>query len=136
MSLEYYSKLLPDTLVPVGDTMLRAGDIFEDLARFLAIVDNETLPASQKLDQIKAEFTLYRSVGSDGRGRYSSRAIKPRLLQARTGRAYSHALPVDHIIGGPHCSAVVRANFSAGSPSPASGSSPTIPGKRSRRARP
>ncbi len=69
MSLEYYSKVPQDTLVPVGEAMLRAGDIFEDLARFLAIVDNETLTASQKLDRIRAEFTLYRSVGSDGRGK-------------------------------------------------------------------
>lgn len=68
-SLEYYGKVPPDTRITMGDASLRAGDVFEDLARFLSIVDNETLLPSLKLDRIKDEFVLYRSVGSDGRGK-------------------------------------------------------------------
>jgi membrane-bound lytic murein transglycosylase A len=67
-SLEYYGKLPPETTVRVGEDVISVRDIFESLARFLSIVDNETLTPSQKIEQIKDDFTLYRAVGSDGRG--------------------------------------------------------------------
>ncbi len=67
-SLDYYAKLPPGTPVRVGDAELTAADLFETLERFLAIVDNQTLTPAEKLERVKDEFVLYRSVGSDGRG--------------------------------------------------------------------
>lgn len=102
MSLAYYSTVPQDALVPVGEAVIRARDVFGDLAHFLAIVDNETLSASRKLDRIKDEFELYRSVGSDGKGKvlvtgYYEPRLSCRLEQDETFKHPLYRKPDDMI---------------------------------------
>ncbi len=68
-SLEYYKKLPQDTAFFLGTDKVTALDMAVTLQNFLLIVENESLTPDQKLDRIKKDFVLYRSVGSDGNGK-------------------------------------------------------------------
>jgi membrane-bound lytic murein transglycosylase A len=65
-SLEYYTKLPAETLFYFGPERVSALDMVVTLQNFLVIIENESLTYDQKVKQIKNEFVLYRSVGSNG----------------------------------------------------------------------
>lgn len=67
-SLEYYKKLPPDTVFMFGQDPVTAMEMVVTLQNFLFIIQNESLSYEQKLEQIKKNFILYRSAGSNGRG--------------------------------------------------------------------
>jgi len=68
-SMEYYKKIPPQTTFSFGPDKATALDMSVTLQNFLLIVENDTLTFEQKLDQIKNNFVLYRSVGSNGEGK-------------------------------------------------------------------
>jgi membrane-bound lytic murein transglycosylase A len=68
-SLEYYKKLPPATLFYLGPDRVTALDMVVTLQNFLLIIENDSLTYGQKVKQIKKDFVLYRSVGSNGHGR-------------------------------------------------------------------
>ncbi|HUJ18657.1 MAG TPA: MltA domain-containing protein [Nitrospirota bacterium] len=68
-SLEYYRKLPPDTVLPFGSDHVTALDMTLTIQNFLLIIENGSLSEAEKARQIKKNFILYRSVGSNGRGR-------------------------------------------------------------------
>jgi membrane-bound lytic murein transglycosylase A len=65
-SLEYYKKLPPGTSFSFGQEQVTALDMVVTLQNFLLIVENDSLTPDQKVRQIKNEFNIYRSVGSNG----------------------------------------------------------------------
>ena len=65
-SLEYYKKLPQDTVFFLGPDKVSARDMAVTLQNFLLIVENDSFTYDQKVEQIKNDFMLYRSVGSDG----------------------------------------------------------------------
>ena len=56
------------------------------LQNFLLIVENASLSYEEKLRQIKKEFVLYRSAGSDGRGKVLFTGYYEPLLTCRQSR--------------------------------------------------
>ncbi len=68
-SIEYYRTLPAGTLFSVGPDRVSPMDMIVTLQNFLLIVENGSLTYEQKLKQIRNEFVLYRSVGSNSRGR-------------------------------------------------------------------
>jgi membrane-bound lytic murein transglycosylase A len=66
-SLEYYKKLPAGTSFSFGREQVTVLDMVVTLQNFLLIAENDSLTADQKAKQIKNEFTLYRSVGSNGK---------------------------------------------------------------------
>ena len=68
-SLEYFRKLPPETAFSIGPAKATALDMTVTLQNFLLIVENASLSDGQKLKQIKKEFDVYQSVGSDGWGK-------------------------------------------------------------------
>jgi membrane-bound lytic murein transglycosylase A len=68
-SLEYYQKLPSGTAFTLGPDRVPVTDMIVTLQNFLLIVENNSLTREQKVKQIIKEFTLYRSVGSNGRGK-------------------------------------------------------------------
>ncbi len=68
-SLEYFQKLPPDTQFYIGPDRVTAIDMAVTLQNFLFIIENNSLTYDQKIKQIKKDFVLYRSVGSNGSGR-------------------------------------------------------------------
>ncbi len=68
-SLEYYKKIPLETTFYFGPDKAAALDMTVTLQNFLLIAENDTLTFEQKLDQIKKNFVLYRSVGSNGSGK-------------------------------------------------------------------
>src|SRR3989304_3598625 len=68
-SLEYYRKLPSETQFSLGPERVAALDMIVTLQNFLLIIENDSLSYDQKGEQIRKDFVLYRSVGSNGRGR-------------------------------------------------------------------
>lgn len=68
-SLDYYKKLPSDTQFYLGPDRVTALDMIVTLQNFLLIIENGSLTYDQKVKQIKKEFVLFRSVGSNGSGR-------------------------------------------------------------------
>jgi len=68
-SLEYYKKILPETLFYFGPEKATALDMTITLQNFLLIIENDSLTYEQKLVLIKKNFSLYRAVGSDSQGK-------------------------------------------------------------------
>jgi len=83
-SLEYYKKLPQETLFSFGADRATAGDMAVTLQNFLLIVENSTLTTIQKAEQIKKDFVLYRSVGSDNSGKVLFTGYYEPLLTCRT----------------------------------------------------
>ena len=83
-SLEYYQKLPQETLFTFGMDRVTARDMAVTLQNFLLIVENSTLTTIQKAEQIKKDFTLYRSVGSDNGGKVLFTGYYEPLLTCRT----------------------------------------------------
>jgi membrane-bound lytic murein transglycosylase A len=68
-SMEYFKRLPPDTPIPFGPVRTSAGEMVMTFQNFLLIIENTSLSSEQKINQIKKTFKLYRSVGSNGRGK-------------------------------------------------------------------
>jgi membrane-bound lytic murein transglycosylase A len=68
-SLEYYKKLPPEAQFYLGPDRVTALDMVVTLQNLLLIIENGSLTYDQKVKQIKEDFVLYRSVGSNGSGR-------------------------------------------------------------------
>lgn len=68
-SLEYYKKLAPETPFYFGPEKATALDMAVTLQNFLLIVENDSLPYEQKVEQITKNFDVYRSVGSNNWGK-------------------------------------------------------------------
>jgi membrane-bound lytic murein transglycosylase A len=83
-SLEYYKKLPQGTLFSFGPDRASALDMVVTLQNFLLIVENGTLSYEQKLKQIKKDFVLYRSSGSNGSGKVLFTGYYEPLLSCRT----------------------------------------------------
>jgi membrane-bound lytic murein transglycosylase A len=68
-SMEYLKKLPPETSMPLGPVRTNAAEMAMTIQDFLMIIENTSLSSEQKINLIKKEFELYRSVGSNGRGK-------------------------------------------------------------------
>jgi membrane-bound lytic murein transglycosylase A len=93
-SLEYYQKLPQETLFTFGMDRVTARDMAVTLQNFLLIVENNTLTTAQKAEQIKKDFTLYRSVGSDNSGKVLFTGYYEPLLTCRTKADDVHRYPL------------------------------------------
>lgn len=93
-SLEYYQRLPPDSLFSFGPERVTALDMIVTLQNFLLIVENDSLAYEQKIKQIQKEFKMYRSVGSDGRGKVLFTGYYEPMLSCRTAAddVYRHPL--------------------------------------------
>jgi membrane-bound lytic murein transglycosylase A len=69
LSLEYFTRLAPDTPFSLGPDRVTAQDMAVTLQNFLLIIENDSLSVEQKIESIRKEFVLYRSLGSDGSGK-------------------------------------------------------------------
>jgi len=65
-SLEYYKKLPQDVAFFLGPDRVSALDMVVTLQNFLLIIENDSLSFDQKIERIKRDFVLYRSVGAGG----------------------------------------------------------------------
>ena len=83
-SLAYYRKLPPETLFYLGPDRVSALDMVVTLQNFLLIIENDSLTYEQKVKQIKKDFVLYRSIGSNGSGRILFTGYYEPLLSCRT----------------------------------------------------
>ncbi len=83
-SLEYYKKLPQETLFYFGADRATAREMAVTLQNFLLIVENSSQTTSQKTEQIKKDFVLYRSVGSDTSGKVLFTGYYEPLLTCRT----------------------------------------------------
>jgi membrane-bound lytic murein transglycosylase A len=83
-SLEYYQKVPQETLFTFGMDRITARDMAVTLQNFLLIVENSSQTAIQKTEQIKKDFVLYRSVGSDNSGKVLFTGYYEPLLTCRT----------------------------------------------------
>src|SRR3990170_1424211 len=68
-SLEYYRKLPSETQFSLGPERVAVLDMVVTLQKFLLIIENDSLSDDQKGEQIKKDFVLFRSAGSNGSGR-------------------------------------------------------------------
>ena len=83
-SMEYYKKLPPETTFTFGADRIPARDMVLTLQNFLLIVENGSLTVAQKAEQIRQDFVLYRSVGSDNSGKVLFTGYYEPLLNCRT----------------------------------------------------
>ncbi len=93
-SLEYYKKLPQDSVFLLGPDRVTALDMEVTLQNFLLIVENESLTLEQKLDGIKKDFVLYRSVGADGSGRILFTGYYEPMLSCRVAADDTHRYPL------------------------------------------
>jgi membrane-bound lytic murein transglycosylase A len=100
LSLNYYTKLSPQTPIVLGTDHITVSDMATTLREFLLIIENNSLSLNQKLDRIKDSFLFYRSVGSDGSGKmlftgYYEPTISCRLTANETFRYPLYRKPDD-----------------------------------------
>ena len=93
-SLEYYKKLPPVTLFSIGPDRASALDMVVTLQNFLLIIENGSLTYEQKVKQIKKNFVLYRSVGSNGSGRILFTGYYEPILSCRTAEDDVYKYPL------------------------------------------
>jgi len=93
-SLEYYKKLPPETPFFFGPEKVTAVEMAATLQHFLVIIENGSLTVEQKLERIKQDFTLYRSVGSDGKGKVLFTGYYEPMLNCRIGADEKHGFPL------------------------------------------
>lgn len=67
-SLEYYRRIPASSVFQVGPHQVSAAEMAETLETFLSIIEHKTSAPKEKAESIKQNFSLYRSVGHDGRG--------------------------------------------------------------------
>ncbi len=93
-SLEYYKKLPQDSAFFLGTDKVTALDMVVTLQNFLLIVENDSLTQEQKLNRIKKNFLLYRSIGSDGNGKMLFTGYYEPLLSCRTTADETFRYPI------------------------------------------
>ena len=93
-SLEYYKKLPQDTVFFLGPDKVSALDLAVTLQNFLLIVENDSFTSDQKIERIKKDFTLYRSVGSDGNGRVLFTGYYEPMLSCRLAADETFRFPL------------------------------------------
>lgn len=93
-SLEYYKKLPQDSAFFLGTDKVTALDMAVTLQNFLLVVENESLTPDQKLDRIKKNFVLYRSIGSDGKGKMLFTGYYEPLLSCRVAADETFRYPI------------------------------------------
>ena len=102
MSLDYYTKLPPQTPFVLGTDRVTALDMAATLQEFLLIIENDSLAADRKFDQIRDSFLFYRAAGSNGGGRmlftgYYEPTLSCRLAADETFRYPLYRKPDDII---------------------------------------
>lgn len=93
-SLDFYLKLPPESSFSFGPEGVTAGDMVETLQKFLGIVDNQAFSYGEKVEQLKKNFFLYRSVGSDGRGKVLFTGYYEPVLSCRLSADNTHKYPL------------------------------------------
>ncbi|MGE5173582.1 MAG: murein transglycosylase A [Betaproteobacteria bacterium] len=93
-SLEYYKKLPAETPFVLGPDRVTALDMAVTLQNFLLIIENNSLTHDQKAERIKKDFTLYRSVGSDGNGTVLFTGYYEPLLSCRVTADKTYRYPL------------------------------------------
>jgi membrane-bound lytic murein transglycosylase A len=93
-SLDYYRKLPPDSAFAFGPDRVTALDMVLTLQNFLLIIENNTLGPREKIEQLKRDFTIYRSVGSDSSGKVLFTGYYEPLLSCRTTRQADFKYPL------------------------------------------
>ena len=83
-SLDYYRRLPPDTGLSFGPDRVTALDMLVTLQNFLLIVENASLTPEEKRRQVKKDFVLYRSEGSDNGGKVLFTGYYEPVLSCRT----------------------------------------------------
>jgi len=102
LSLDYYTKLPPQTPFVLGTDRVTALDMAATLQEFLLIIENDSLAADRKFDQIRDSFLFYRAAGSNGGGRmlftgYYEPTLSCRLAADETFRYPLYRKPDDII---------------------------------------
>src|SRR3990170_5652236 len=93
-SLEYYRKLPSETQFSLGPERVAALDMIVTLQNFLLIIENDSLSYDQKGEQIRKDFVLYRSVGSNGSGRALFTGYYEPVLACRLNADDVHKYPL------------------------------------------
>jgi membrane-bound lytic murein transglycosylase A len=93
-SLEYYKKIPQDTVFFFGPDKASALDMAVTLQNFLLIIENESLSYDQKIERIRNDFTLYRAIGSDGKGRVLFTGYYEPLLSCRISADETFRFPL------------------------------------------
>ena len=85
----------PDTTFFLGPDKASALDMFVTLQNFLLIMEIR-IPSTpeQKVRHIKTDFTLYRSVGSDGKGKVLFTGYYEPMLSCRVGTDETYRFPL------------------------------------------
>jgi membrane-bound lytic murein transglycosylase A len=83
-SLGYYLKIPQETTFYFGEDRITAREMALTLQNFLLIVENNSQTALQKAEQIKKDFVLYRSVGSNNSGDVLFTGYYEPMLTCRT----------------------------------------------------
>jgi membrane-bound lytic murein transglycosylase A len=83
-SMEYYRKLPPETAFTLGPVRTFATEMLVSLQNLLLIIENASLTPEQKVGQIKENFDLYRSVGSNGWGKVLFTGYYEPVISCRT----------------------------------------------------
>jgi membrane-bound lytic murein transglycosylase A len=93
-SLEYYRKLSPDATFFFGPDRVSVPDMVATLQSFLLIIEDDSLADAEKIRRIKKDFTVHRSVGSNGRGNVLFTGYYEPLLSCRTAADDVHQYPL------------------------------------------
>lgn len=93
-SLAYYQKLPPETPFSFGPETVTAMDMAITLQNFLLIIENDSLTYEQKIERIKNDFVVYRSVGSNGWGKVLFTGYYEPVLSCRMKQSSDFPYPL------------------------------------------
>lgn len=93
-SMEYYKKLPPETAFTFGPEKVTASEMLVSLQNLHLIVENTSLSAGQKVEQIKKNYDLYRSAGSNGWGRVLFTGYYEPVISCRTAADETFKYPL------------------------------------------
>jgi membrane-bound lytic murein transglycosylase A len=93
-SMEYYQNLPAEAAFVFGPRRVTARDMAAMLQDFLAIIEDGSLSAEQKIGRIKDGFVLYRSVGSNGWGKVLFTGYYEPVISCRKTADAGHQHPL------------------------------------------
>ncbi len=93
-SLEYYKKVPPETVFYFGPEKATALDMSITLRNFLLLIENDSLTYDQKIAQIKKNFLVYRSTGSDNGGKVLFTGYYEPLISCRLTADATYRYPL------------------------------------------